>query len=318
MVRELLLLRHGKSDWNTGKNDFDRPLQDRGKRGAQRIGVWLASNDLVPDYVISSPAERALVTAEKCCKAMGQGSGNIVRQQMIYLADAGDLFEVLRQIPTEASRVLLVGHNPGLEELLLSLAGGEVEPAADGKLLATATLAILEIDDNWSDLKHSSARLVKVIRAGTLPKKFPWPLLEGKENRDRPAYYYNQSCVIPYRLCNGKVEILIIRSSKKKHWVVPKGIHEPGLTARQSAAKEALEEAGVEGKVAKKAVGNYRYHKWGATCIVEVYALEVSHVIPESEWQENYRTRQWVSPKQAASLVRQAELGPIILALFPE
>ena len=318
MVRELLLLRHGKSDWNTDNNDFDRPLQDRGKRGAQRIGVWLATNDLVPDYVISSPAERALVTAEKCCKAMGQGSGNIVQQQKIYLADADDLLEVLRQIPTEASRVLLVGHNPGLEELLLSLTGGEVEPAEDGKLLPTATLAILETDEDWSDLKQNSARMVKLIRPSTLPKKFPWPLLEGKETRDRPAYYYNQSSVIPYRLRDGKAEVLIVRSSKKKHWVVPKGIHEPGLSAQQSAAKEALEEAGVEGKVAKKAVGNYRYQKWGATCIVEVYALEVSRVIPESEWQESHRTRQWVSPKQAASLVRQAELGPMILALFPE
>jgi len=317
-VRELLLLRHGKSDWNTDKNDFHRPLQDRGKRGAQRIGVWLATNAMTPDYVISSPAERALVTAEKCCKAMGQGSDNIVQQQKIYLADVDDLLEVLRQIPTEASRVLLVGHNPGLEELLLSLTGGDVELAEDGKLLPTATLAILEIEESWSDLKQSSARLLKVIRPRALPKKFPWPLLEGKENRDRPAYYYNQSSVIPYRLSNGKAEILIVRSSKKKHWVVPKGIHEPGLTAQQSAAKEALEEAGVEGKVDKKAVGNYRYQKWGATCIVEVYALEVSRVIQESEWQESHRTRQWVSPNQAASLVRQTELGPMILSLLPE
>ncbi len=318
MVRELLLLRHGKSDWNTDNNDFDRPLQDRGKRGAQRIGVWLATNDLVPDYVICSPAERALVTAEKCCKAMGQGSGNIVQQQKIYLADADDLLEVLRQVPTEVSRALLVGHNPGLEELLLSLTAAEIEPAEDGKLLPTATLAILEIDEDWSDLKQSGARLVKLIRPRALPKKFPWPLLEGRENRDRPAYYYNQSSVIPYRLRDGKAEVLIVRSSKKKHWVVPKGIHEPGLTAQQSAAKEALEEAGVEGKVDNKSVGNYRYQKWGATCIVEVYALEVSRVNPESEWQESHRTRQWVSPKQAASLVRQAELGPMILALFPE
>ena len=318
MGRKLLLLRHGKSDWKTDKNDFDRPLQDRGKRGAQRIGVWLATNAMIPDYVISSPAERALVTAEKCCKAMGQGSDNILQQQKIYLADVDDLLEVLRQIPAEASRVMLVGHNPGLEELLLSLTGGDVELAEDGKLLPTATLAILEIEENWSDLKQGSARLLKVIRPRALSKKFPWPLLEGKENRDRPAYYYNQSSVIPYRLSKGKAEILIVRSSKKKHWVVPKGIHEPGLTAQQSAAKEALEEAGVEGKVDKKAVGNYRYQKWGATCIVEVYALEVSRVIPESEWQESHRTRQWVSPNQAASLVRQAELGPMILSLLPE
>jgi len=73
MSRELLLLRHGKSDWNSGVTDFRRPLKDRGKRGAQRMGTWLWQQDLRPDLILSSPAERALTTAHKCCKSMGQG-----------------------------------------------------------------------------------------------------------------------------------------------------------------------------------------------------------------------------------------------------
>jgi len=316
MVRELLLLRHGKSDWDTDDDDFNRPLKNRGKRGAQRIGVWLASNDMMPDYVVSSPAKRALVTAEKCCKAMEQGADNIVQEDKIYHADVDDLFDVLRQLPTQASRVLLVGHNPGLEELLLSLSEGPVEPADNGKLLPTAALAILEIDKQWSDLKPGDAYLRRIIYPSTLPKKFPWPLLEGREERDRPAYYYHQSSVIPYRIRDAEPEIMIVRSSKNKHWVVPKGIHEPGLTSQQSAAKEALEEAGVEGKVDDRAVGSYSYQKWGASCNVTVYALAVSHVIPENEWQESHRTRQWVSPEQAASMLRQKELSPMIMALI--
>ncbi len=315
MVRELLLLRHGKSDWESNADDFNRPLKDRGKRAAQRMGVWLATHDKIPDTIISSPAERALTTAEKCCKAMGQGSGNIVLQQKVYLADTDDLFEVLRQIPASACRVMLVGHNPGLEDLLVDLTDGVAEPEEDGKLLPTATLALLEIDVNWSDIKRGSARPVRIIRPCTLPKKFPWPLYNAKESRDRPAYYYNQSSVIPYRLSDGVCEILIVRSSKKKHWVVPKGIHEPGLTSQQSAAKEAFEEGGVEGSVDAKTVGSYSYLKWGAECIVKVYSMEVSRVIEESEWEERHRTRQWVSPEQAAGLVRQAELGPMIMAL---
>ena len=259
MLRELLLLRHGKSDWNSNTDDFDRPLKDRGKRAAQRMGVWLATHDKIPDTIISSPAERALSTAEKCGKAMGQGTDNILQQQKFYHADSNDFFDVLRKIPASASRVMLVGHNPGLEDLLISLTDGAAKPEEDGKLLPTATLALLEIDQNWSEIKRGCARLGQIIRPRTLPKKFPWPLHEAKESRDRPAYYYNQSSVIPYRLRDGECEILIVRSSKKKHWVVPKGIHEPGLTSQQSAAKEALEEGGVEGSVKAKALGRYSY-----------------------------------------------------------
>lgn len=315
MSRELLLLRHGKSDRKSGGNDFDRPLTDRGKRGAQRIGVWLATNEMIPDHIVSSPAERALVTAEKACKAMGQGSGDIVQERKIYLAGIDDLLDVIRQLPATASRIMIVGHNPGLEELLVYLTGSDINPPDDGKPLPTATLAILETDQEWSSLKESSARLTRLIRPRTLPKKFPWPLMEGKEQRDRPAYYYSQSSVIPYRMRDGGPEILIIRSSKNKHWVVPKGIHEPGLSAQESAGKEAREEAGVEGSVEEKILGHYHYQKWGATCMVDVFAMEVGHVIPESEWEENYRTRQWVSPERAASMVRQTELAPIIRAL---
>ena len=64
MSRELMLLRHGKSDWTEQLDDFDRPLKDRGKRGAQRMGVWLIQQELLPDHVVSSPAERAIVTAQ--------------------------------------------------------------------------------------------------------------------------------------------------------------------------------------------------------------------------------------------------------------
>jgi phosphohistidine phosphatase len=316
MKRELLLLRHGKSDWNNHDVDFNRPLKDRGKRAAQRVGVWLATNDMIPDYIASSPAERALVTAEKCCKAMELGTEKIQQEEDVYHAHVDTLYEVLHRLPAAAKRVMLVGHNPGLEELLFSLTAGDVGPVKNDKLMPTAALAILESDENWYDLKEGSVRLQRIIYPRTLPKKFPWPLHKAREQRDRPAYYYNQSSVIPYRIQNGKPEILIIRSSKKKHWVTPKGIHEPGLTAQQSAAKEALEEAGVEGSVDKKAVGNYRYQKWGATCNVAVYAMAVSNVIPNKDWEESHRTRQWVTPKEAVSMLGQKELGRIIRSMF--
>ncbi|MEA3413107.1 MAG: histidine phosphatase family protein [Pseudomonadota bacterium] len=315
MARELMILRHGKSDWDVDASDFHRPLTDRGKRGAQRMGVWLWQQGLQPDHIVSSPAERALVTAEKLSKAMGRGSSGIQRDERIYEAWPGDLMTVLRDCPEAAQRVLLVGHNPGLEMLLTQLAGDSLEAPADGKTLPTATLARLEMPDDWESLYTGCARVISVTRPGDLPGKFPYPAPDGDDLRDRPAYYYTQSSVIPYRLRDGEPEILVISSSKKKHFVVPKGIKDPGLTPQQSAAKEAREEAGVEGKVGADPIGSYAYEKWGATCTVDVYPMMVTEVVPEDEWEERHRGRQWVSPEEAAKRLKQIELAPIVETL---
>ena len=314
MTRELLLLRHGKSDWSTDLDDYHRPLTDRGKRGAQRIGVWLAQQKMVPDLIVTSPAERALVTAQKACKAMGNGDTGIRRDRRIYEAGVDDLLAVLGDCPQDTGRVMLVGHNPGLEKLLVWLA--RATPVQDdGKLLPTATLARLQVPADWHALVAGCASLVSITRPGTLPKKFPYPAPDGKEQRDRPAYYYSQSSVIPYRVLDGKLEVLVIASSKKHHLVVPKGIKDPGLSPRESAAKEALEEAGVEGEVAEEALGSYTCEKWGATCTVAVYPMKVTRLIPEEKWEENHRGRQWVSPEKAVRELKQRELAPLVKKL---
>ena len=315
MTVELLLLRHGKSDWETPCDDFHRPLKDRGKRDAQRIGAWLAQHELKPDYIISSPAERALVSAQKCCKVMGLGVQLIQPEPQVYAADTDALLAVLADCPEQAKRVMLVGHNPALEELLNWLSDEIIPLPEDGKLLPTATLARLKLNKNWNNLQQGCASVESITRPRELPKKFPFPSPHGKNCRERPAYYYAQSSVIPWRINNGELEILVILSSKKKHWVVPKGIWEPGLTARESAAKEALEEAGVEGLVADAAIGTYVYPKWGASCTVEVYAMEVTRMLPDEEWQEAHRGREWVSSKQAAEKLKQDELKPMLRQL---
>ena len=315
MTRELLLLRHGKSDWDTGVDDFHRPLKDRGKRGAQRVGVWLAQQERVPDYIVTSPAERALVTAQKACKAMGNGDEGIQQDRRIYAADIDRLLAVLSDCPQDAGRIMLVGHNPGLEELLDWLVSDTLPVPDDGKRLPTATLAIVKMPDDWQTLIAGCARLDSITRPGMLPKKFPFPAPNGKEQRDRPAYYYTQSSVIPYRVRGGKVEILVIASSKKHHLVVPKGIKDPGLSPRESAAKEAREEAGIEGEIAETALGSYTCEKWGATCTVAVYPMKVTRVIPEEDWEECHRGREWVTPEQAISQLKQTELRPLVKKL---
>jgi phosphohistidine phosphatase len=317
-TRELLLLRHGKSDWQMATDDFNRPLKDRGKRGAQRMGVWLQEQQLIPDYILSSPALRALVTAEKTCKALGMGVKHIHQEPRLYATGLDDLCQVLAECPSNTHRILLVGHNPVLEELLTFLAGADIPLPKDGKLLPTATLARLKMPKDWTQLTSGCATLLLIQRAVDLPKGFPFPNHDSTEHRERPAYYYHQSSVIPYRLLAGELQILVILSSQKKHWVVPKGIQDPGKSAQASAAKEAWEEAGVEGEVAEQALGSYRYQKWGATCTVDVYPMRVKRLIPEEEWHENHRGRQWVSPDEAKQKLKQKALIPLLDTLVKQ
>jgi phosphohistidine phosphatase len=316
MNRELLLLRHGKSSWNNGLRDFERPLKDRGKRGAQRMGNWLLQNDLIPDYIISSPATRAIETARKCCKVMGIPAKAIHQDQRIYMGAYEDLLAVIHECPEDPSRILLVGHNPGMAELLEFLVQEPLDWPEDGKLLPTATLAHLQVSDPWNAIRQGSADLLGIIRSRTLPRRFPWPAIKGSEQRDRPAYYYTQSSLIPYRIHNGRIEILIIRSSQDKHWVVPKGIVDPGSSPQESAAKEAREEAGVEGIVNPAPLGSYEYDKWGAICTVTVYAMKVTHILDESEWEETHRGRVWVSIGEAGSRLHQKKLLSMLQTLL--
>ena len=312
MIRELLILRHGKSDWDAHLDDLHRPLTDGGKRSAQRIGTWLMRKRLVPDHVISSPAVRAVETARKACKAMGLSSADIIEEPGIYLASRRAMVAELEQCPEHTRRVMLVGHNPGLEDLLKYLAGSTVSVPSADHLLPTATLARLGMPGSWRALRAGCANLIEIVQPDNLPKLFPFPAPYGEELRKRPAYYYSQSSVIPFRKSRHGIEILVISSSKKKHYVVPKGIHDPGMTAEASAAKEAWEEAGVEGKVLGKRLGDYVYRKWGADCTVTVFPMRVERTIPEREWKESHRGREWVSPSRAKSRLKQKALAPMV------
>ena len=151
-----------------------------------------------------------------------------------------------------------------------------------------------------------------------MPKRFPFPSPDSGELRKRPAYYYTQSSVIPYRIKQDRVEILVTRSSQKKHWVVPKGIADPGHSLQESASKEAWEEAGVEGEVVEEALGSYQYHKWGATCTVTVYPMRVTRQLDDDEWEEQHRGRKWLPADEAATTVRQPELGDLIRLLHKQ
>jgi phosphohistidine phosphatase len=168
MSRELWLLRHGKSDRDISIDDFDRPLKKRGKRAAERIGDWMKQHNLIPDLVISSPAQRAIATAKVVCKAVGLSGKSIRQDKRIYAQGFEILKNVLAECPVKSSRVLIVGHNPELEELLINLAGENNMPDID-KLLPTAALARLAMPDDWANPEAGSAQLLDIIYPKSLP-----------------------------------------------------------------------------------------------------------------------------------------------------
>ena len=130
----------------------------------------------------------------------------------------------------------------------------------------------------------------------------------------KPERFYRQSAVIPYRIVGNKIEILLITTIRKGRWVIPKGIIEPGLSARESASKEAIEEAGIIGDVGEEPIGKYSYAKWGGLCRVKVYAMKVNTVF--DRWpEESVRKRRWMAVKVAADSVKEPELRRLILNL---
>ncbi len=129
-----------------------------------------------------------------------------------------------------------------------------------------------------------------------------------------PDWIYQQSAVLPYRHGANGLEVLLVTSRRGSRWVPPKGIVEPGLTAPESAAKEAREEAGVVGAVSANSLGRYRYKKWGGTCEVEVFPMAVTAAT--NSWPEaETRRREWMTVDEASQRVSKKKLRNIIRRL---
>ena len=165
-LKTLTLLRHAKSSWDdTVERDFDRPVNGRGRRAAARIGRWIAEEGLDFDHVCASPAVRVRQTIE----GVEDGLGRMLKplwDTRVYLSSSATLMLLVQQFSDDKSDALLVGHNPGCEDLLLSLVppGGELRGEA-GMKYPTATLARIELDiEKWSDIDDNIGRLVKFVR----------------------------------------------------------------------------------------------------------------------------------------------------------
>ena len=165
-MKTLTLLRHAKSGWDDpGCRDFDRALNAKGKRAAALIGGYLRNAGASFDHVVASPAVRVVETLAGVEQGYGRTLGAAFDRR-IYLASAVTLLDVVHEAPTDATRILLVGHNPGLEDLALWLVPNSDDPprvALEAKY-PTATLADIAFDGTWADLKPGTARLTQFIR----------------------------------------------------------------------------------------------------------------------------------------------------------
>ncbi len=155
-MKTLLLMRHAKSDWGAQyATDFDRPLNARGQRDAPIMAAFLASHKLLPALIVSSPAQRARMTAEFIVRERAF-AGEFVLDQRIYLASAAMLLEVIQDLPEAAETAMLVGHNPGMEDVIELLCGGAVR-------MPTAAIASLRLPaDSWAQAQRATLQwLVK-------------------------------------------------------------------------------------------------------------------------------------------------------------
>jgi phosphohistidine phosphatase len=162
-MKTLFLLRHAKSGWkDSDLRDFDRPLTTRGKRAAAVIGRYLRKHEITPDLVISSPAERARETVE-IVLASSRLSVEPRYDERIYAAHPGRLLEVISQLDEQAESALLVGHNPGFEELVTHLTGNTLR-------MPTAALAQIGLDiDKWRQIRTGTGQLQRMTKPKELP-----------------------------------------------------------------------------------------------------------------------------------------------------
>ena len=167
--RELLILRHAKSGWETdAPTDFDRPLAPRGIRAAQRMGRYLAQEALAPDAIMCSSATRAVQTIHEVAQAARFSLDAALFEGAIYEAGLSALLGVLGRCDPDARRPMIVGHNPGLEDLLDHLTGGVFPVPDDGKLLPTAALARVALPGDWGGLERGCGELIALTRVRDL------------------------------------------------------------------------------------------------------------------------------------------------------
>ena len=163
-VKTLYLLRHAKSSWKDETlADHERPLSGRGRKAAKRMAEYMRAEGVVPALVLCSSARRARETLERVLPSPS-ADVEVEIEDDLYAAGAEELLARLRRVPADAPSVLLIGHNPGVEQLAASLArAGERLRALEAKY-PTSALAELAFEGSWADLRPGVAELTAFVK----------------------------------------------------------------------------------------------------------------------------------------------------------
>ena len=162
---QLIIMRHAKSDWSdASRSDFDRPLTARGKKAAKQMGQWLKQKQYRIGRILCSPARRAKQTCLLVAEQLDFSQQHVLWEDKIYEASLNDLIALIDQYGAGAHTLLIVGHNPGLDQLLCHLSHDRPLANESGKLLTTAATAVLDYGTAPISAKAHQARLQYLIR----------------------------------------------------------------------------------------------------------------------------------------------------------
>ncbi|MCX2451489.1 histidine phosphatase family protein [Pedobacter sp. PLR] len=156
MGKQLLLIRHGKSDWgNSHISDFERPLNARGLRNAPEMAGRILAKNLVPQLLVSSPAVRALTTARNFAEVWNKSLNRIQEETSIYEANVMTLLKVVNNLSDKHDRVALFGHNPGLTEFANYLSNANIYN------IPTCGTVLMEFPfEKWAQLSNHTGNLL--------------------------------------------------------------------------------------------------------------------------------------------------------------
>jgi phosphohistidine phosphatase len=172
-MRRLILFRHAKAESPGSTADMERPLAERGRADAARIGAYLADQGLRPDAAIVSTSRRTRETWEFAAAAL-RSPPQVTFDDQLYEARAETILEVLRETPSKTRSLMLIGHNPGMEELARALAGTEEKEARRSlaQKFPTGGLAVIDFPvEAWSEVKPGLGRLVQYVTPKILARE---------------------------------------------------------------------------------------------------------------------------------------------------
>lgn len=156
MPKQLLLVRHAKSDWDNAKlSDFDRPLNSRGEKNAPKMAKRLLKKGLIPEQIVSSPAVRALTTARFFAKELGIEKSLIIKEPEIYEALTSTLMGVINELDNHSSFTAVFGHNPGITSVVSNLCNNDLVN------IPTCGMVLIEFPfDDWSMVSAGTGDLI--------------------------------------------------------------------------------------------------------------------------------------------------------------